>query len=274
MAAGCVLRASPPPGAFAFVYPLPRHLTYHLHSPIPRDHSSMPLHTFPDTGFRHLKKPGQHLALHCMLIALALAMAACGKSPEPALTVSGTPEKPATVRVDKPATAESPLAKAVIRGDLEKIRMLLDQGAEVDASDALGRTPLHMAAFYGRPRTTELLLAQHADLNSTDRVGMTPLHAAVLGGSLAEVDLLLGKGANLHAASDTALTPLHLAAATGQTAIVKLLLQRGADARKTDKDGKTPQDFAARNEHPKTLALFTAGAAGKPPLTVTAPATR
>lgn len=192
--------------------------------------------------------------------ALSLALSACGKTPAP--PADSTAEKPAVAQADKPATAESPLAKAVTRGDLEKIRVLLEQGAEVDASDALGRTPLHMAAFYGRPRTTELLLAHGAKLESADRVGMTPLHAAVLGGSLHEVELLIGKGANIEAASDTALTPLHLAAATGQTAIAKLLLQQGASAQKTDKDGKTPRDLAAKNDHPKTLALFVQGQEG------------
>jgi ankyrin repeat protein len=53
-------------------------------------------------------------------------------------------------------TAASPLAMAAIRGDLAEIKALLEAGAEVNVTDALGRTPLHMAAFYGRTKASEL----------------------------------------------------------------------------------------------------------------------
>ncbi|MBA3996461.1 MAG: hypothetical protein C0489_05145 [Candidatus Accumulibacter sp.] len=201
----------------------------------------------------NLAHPPARRAALITLSLLTLGVVACGK---------GADENAATQAALQDAqkntlpTSESPLAKAASRGDLEEIRTLLDAGAEINVTDALGRTPLHMAGFYGRPRTTELLLARGADIGARDRVGMTPLHAAVLDGTYQVVDLLLGKGADINAASDSGMTPLHLAASTGQPKVIRLLLQHGANPNSKDKDGKTPQDYAARNAHPKTLALL------------------
>lgn len=191
------------------------------------------------------------LRLSGLAICAALLLAACGKSTE---DPSGTTGPAPASQVDDRPSAESPLAKAARRGDLETVRELLDAGNEVNVTDALGRTPLHMAAFYGRPRTSELLLERGAEVNAGDRVGMTPLHAAVLDGRTSVAEILLARGADINAASHTGLTPLHLAAATGQPAIARLLLGRGADPQRKDKDGKTPADYATRNDHPKTLA--------------------
>ena len=113
---------------------------------------------------------------------LALNIIACNRQDENA----GAP-----VKSEAPPVAESPLAKAAIRGDLAAIKAMLEAGAEINTRDALGRTPLHMAAFYGRPKTTELLIASGADINARDRIGMAPLHAAVLSGGRQEVELLL-----------------------------------------------------------------------------------
>jgi hypothetical protein len=82
-----------------------------------------------------------------VLTVLTLALGACSKEPDDA---GGSAEKPDAAAVDDVPTAASPLARAVTRGDLAKIRTLLDSGAEVDATDALGRTP---AAHGGLLRT-------------------------------------------------------------------------------------------------------------------------
>lgn len=185
------------------------------------------------------------------LSATFLSLAACGKAPEntaaPAQKQDSASETP---------SAESPLAKAATRGDLDEVKLRIDQGENVNASDALGRTPLHMAVFYAHPRTAALLIASSADVNARDRVGMTPLHAAVLAGSLQEVQLLLDGKADIKAASETGLTPLHLAAATGQPQLAAFLIERGADVQSKDRDGDTPLSLATKGNHPKSMALL------------------
>ncbi|MBI4741402.1 MAG: ankyrin repeat domain-containing protein [Betaproteobacteria bacterium] len=186
----------------------------------------------------------------------ALALTACEKVP-PVPVATG----PAQSRVDvrqaaAPAAQESPLARAAARGNLAKVRELLDAGARIDEHDNLGRTPLHLAAFSGYPKTSALLIARGAGLDAKDRVGMTPLHAAVLGGEIQEVELILDNKPDIRAATDTGLTALHLAAATGQDKLATLLVQRGADPQSKDRDGRTPLFYALKNQHPSTVAIL------------------
>ena len=185
-----------------------------------------------------------------------LSLAACDKAPEnhPASgSVLNTKEAPQASAL---VAQESPLAKAAARGNLAKAKELLDEGASINVSDALGRTPLHMAAFSGHPKTSDLLIARGANIEAKDRVGMTPLHAAVLGGDEPEVELILNKNPDIKAATDTGLSALHLAAATGQDQIVATLIQRGADPQSKDRDGRTPLFYALKNEHPSTVTLL------------------
>ncbi|MCB1967616.1 MAG: ankyrin repeat domain-containing protein, partial [Candidatus Accumulibacter sp.] len=94
------------------------------------------------------------------------------------LALSGCSEKPADDTKAAESVAETPIAatapalvQAAGRGDLTEIRALLDAGAEIDVTDALGRTPLHMAAFYGNPKTSALLIARGANIEARDRIG-------------------------------------------------------------------------------------------------------
>lgn len=51
----------------------------------------------------------------------------------------------------------SELEGAVQKGDLERVRKLLDEGADVDERDTGGRTRLHRAAREGHTETAALL---------------------------------------------------------------------------------------------------------------------
>ena len=75
----------------------------------------------------------------------------------------------------------TPLHMAAARGHVEKCRLLIDAGAnvnrrkEIDASE----TPLMEAAFCGQPETTKLLLAAGADPTMRDTIqNRTPIEIA------------------------------------------------------------------------------------------------
>lgn len=79
---------------------------------------------------------------------------------------------------------------------IEVITLLLDNKANLEASEKDGSTALHIAAHYGLDGLVELLLDKHAKLEATNNKGMTPLRLAALAGHQNAVELLLARGAS------------------------------------------------------------------------------
>jgi ankyrin repeat protein len=117
-------------------------------------------------------------------------------------------------------------------GDVAKVRLLLDLGAEVNKASRLGRTPMLVAAgTYGTLDTVKLLLQKGADVNVTDSDGFTPLNAAANVDNAAVAKLLIEKGASLSAKSSIGQvgTALMGAAHNGNLELTHLLLAHHAD---------------------------------------------
>lgn len=57
--------------------------------------------------------------------------------------------------------------------------MLLENGADPNATDKLDSTPLHRASAKGNYRLIQLLLKQSASTNIQDSQGNTPLYAGL-----------------------------------------------------------------------------------------------
>uniref|UniRef100_A0A3P9P7B9 BRCA1 associated RING domain 1 n=1 Tax=Poecilia reticulata TaxID=8081 RepID=A0A3P9P7B9_POERE len=91
-----------------------------------------------------------------------------------------------------------------------------------------GETPLHLAAIKGDVDSVNELLDQGADPNLKDNAGWTPLHEACNLGHLAAAKVLVARGALLNTPGYENDSPLHDAVRNGHAAIVKLLLQLGA----------------------------------------------
>jgi hypothetical protein len=121
------------------------------------------------------------------------------------------------------------LVKAALGGNEKAVRMLLDDGVDIDAGDADGQTALHWAASNGHEAVVRLLLEKGADLTAKDILGWTALHVAARSGHEAVVRLLLENGADIATESESGWTALHLAASNGHEAVVRLLLEKGAD---------------------------------------------
>jgi uncharacterized protein len=90
------------------------------------------------------------------------------------------------------------------------------------------------------------LLAQHADVNATEADGSTALHWAAQRDNAAIARLLIAAGANVKAATRYNITPLWLACGNGDAAIVEALLQAGADPNEIAEEGETALMKAAR----------------------------
>jgi ankyrin repeat protein len=91
-----------------------------------------------------------------------------------------------------------------------------------------GNRPLHAAIAGKRAGAVRVLLERGADPNATQDDGMTPLHVACTTDAIEIVRLVLDRGANVNAQARDGNRPAALAAQRGQQPIVELLRQRGA----------------------------------------------
>ena len=67
-------------------------------------------------------------------------------------------------------------------GHARIVRMLLEAGADVNHSDADGRSSLSVAANRNHVKIVQLLLEKHANVNHRDKGGGTPLIVAAFEG--------------------------------------------------------------------------------------------
>jgi ankyrin repeat protein len=105
---------------------------------------------------------------------------------------------------------------------------------------------LYTAAALNEVDRLRVLLAEGADPNQVDEVGFTPLHLACQEWSVDAVRELIAAGAAVDAATDRGYTPLILASfrAEGRAEIIDMLCGAGADVHRADVHGHTPLDIA------------------------------
>lgn len=87
------------------------------------------------------------------------------------------------------------LHPAALFGFEDQVNRLIECGANVNATDAEGRTPLHVASCSGNESIVRLLLDKGADINSRDQMERSPLTMAVDAGHESIARLLVEKGA-------------------------------------------------------------------------------
>ncbi len=158
----------------------------------------------------------------------------------PATAASPTP--PAPVAAPSPREAEPPpkpapatLVDAARDGDVEAIRRLIAQGADLEKPDGpQNYRPLHAAARWGGPAAVTALLDAGAQRDARGGWERTPLHVAAAHGRVDAARVLIDRGADL-AAEDLSLdTPLALAELVHQDAVADLLRSKGATVRARD----------------------------------------
>ena len=93
----------------------------------------------------------------------------------------------------------TPLMRAALDGNTERVKELIHQGADINQRDDNGRTALMFAVINMHYETMKVLLEYGADVQAKSNQGGTALMAAAMVGDLTMVQALLDKGADVHA---------------------------------------------------------------------------
>jgi ankyrin repeat protein len=145
----------------------------------------------------------------------------------------------------KTTSGETALHGAAKSGHEAVVLLLLEKGADIEARAQYGRTALHSAAESGHETVVRLLLKKGIDIKVKDRYGGTALHDAAECGHASVVRLLLEKKADIGVRTQYGGTVLRRAAGGGHETLVRLLLEKGADIDVRAQGGGTTLDWAA-----------------------------
>jgi len=118
---------------------------------------------------------------------------------------------------------EANLHAAASAGDVDLLKKLLEEGANVDEADEEGRTALHFAAGYGEIACAKALIEAKAKLDAVDNNQNTPLHYAAGYGQAESCTLLMDSGANKDAKNMDGKTALEVAQLNEQADVVAAL---------------------------------------------------
>ncbi len=154
--------------------------------------------------------------------------------------------------------APATLPDAAKAGDLDAVRALLRQGADVNRAEDDGLTALHWAAIHGDAQMAQMLIVAGANVQAKTRLGAyTPLHMAAENGNVALVRVLLAARADVNVPTAVGTTPLMVAAGAGATDVITALVENGANPNaKENERGHTPLMFASANDQLAAVKLL------------------
>jgi ankyrin repeat protein len=136
----------------------------------------------------------------------------------------------------------TPLMQAAVYAGPEVMRLLLSRGADPNAANEAGSTALMWSI--GDMSKVRILVDTGADVNARfPGTGVTPLTlAARHTGSAPIVKLLIAKGADINAVEKSGLNAVAIAASAGNTEVLRLLLDKGVstDVRQTERIFEIP----------------------------------
>lgn len=118
---------------------------------------------------------------------------------------------------------ERQLLRAVKANKVDRVRELVEQGANVCAGDKDGVTPLHHAAIKGHIEVANILIRNGADVDSRTKMGNTPLHCAARFGQYGMAELLLSYGADKNAVANAGCKPEDVAFLRDYPALAEMI---------------------------------------------------
>ena len=149
---------------------------------------------------------------------------------------------------------------AVMLENLDRVKILVEKGADVNATDNHGQTPLHQAVegvHYsddksGNMEIVKYLVEHGADVNAKSNLEDTVLHRASAWGNLELIKYLVEHGADVNEKDWKQETPLYKAVQAhteNQLDLVQFLVEHGADINAKAPFGETTLHFAVKGRN-------------------------
>jgi hypothetical protein len=132
-------------------------------------------------------------------------------------------------------------------GDLERVKQLVEGGANIKETNGDGMTALLLASQEDHFDIVVYLVEHGANVAHTNSEGMTALHCACANGNLPSVTYLLARGASIAERDDEGRTALLYAVEHSHLQVIKYLLssEGGASISEADDEGNTALLLAA-----------------------------
>ncbi|KAJ8678584.1 hypothetical protein QAD02_014371 [Eretmocerus hayati] len=164
--------------------------------------------------------------------------------------------------------SDTPLHAAVLINDADLARLLLSEGARIEAANAHRLTALHLAFETGNNDMVDLLLAGcNTKLNPFTVYGLSHFHIACVRNNWRVAHAFLEHGVNANALLEKCFygrdyvyyRPLHLAVEYEHLELAELLLKYGANVDARDRYRRTPLHLACRFNREKARQRLTNG---------------
>lgn len=151
------------------------------------------------------------------------------------------------------------LLTAAQTGNIKAARVLLDEGADINAKNSHGMTALMFAAMRDEEGLLEFLLDKGADVNATDNNGVTALMKGVMSAVGPDmVRLLLDKNADINAMDKNGRAAMYWALKIYRPAVTETLLAGGVDVNMKYKEGVTALMMAAGQGYEEVVNILLA----------------
>jgi ankyrin repeat protein len=160
------------------------------------------------------------------------------------------------IGIERAHESDVPLHRAIQKNDVDQVRKLIEEGADVNAKDSSDRIPLGYAAEKGNMEIVELLISSGADVNGKGHDDQVPFVWASEVGHLDIAKLLILEGTDANARDNGGSTCLIWAAWKGRTELIQILLDAGADINAKDDASVTALHDAVRGGHKETVELL------------------
>jgi ankyrin repeat protein len=140
------------------------------------------------------------------------------------------------------------------KGEYNSLKLIIEHGFDLEIRCCdYGSTALMYAAQSGQLACVQLLIDNGANVQATNTCGRTAVHFA---SSSDIINVLVKNGANVNAVSKDGDTPLHEAFTVGRiNSTIRALISNGADINKSNKLGRTPLHLALKFPNDTTLIL-------------------